>query len=140
MSLLAIHKGFTSGLRKLHPLWQVWVLMLLLVNGIAPLAFLETIEAKVVLVTFLFAAIVQMTMFRIFGFVRLLGLGHILPWAPMVVWLWTRLPPTGAAGAFGKWLLLVIALDTLSLVIDFVDVVRYIAGDRTPSVTVADVG
>lgn len=140
MRLLAIHRGFIAGLRMLHPGWQIWVLLLLLVNLVAPLAFLETIEARVVLVVFLCAAMLQMTMFARLGFVRLLGLGHIVAWLPMVIWLWARLPPTGAAGALGKWMVLVIAIDALSLVIDFADVVRYVAGDRQPTVTLADVG
>ena len=36
---------------------------------------------------------------------------------------------------FGYWLLAVIVLDSLSLMIDVVDVIRYIKGERAPQLS-----
>ncbi len=64
-----------------------------------------------------------------FGFTRILGLGHIL-WIPLVGWLAFRLGQNPADDAFGMWIRGVMLLNTVSLVIDGVDVFRYAAGDR----------
>jgi hypothetical protein len=70
--------------------------------------------------------------------VRLLGLGHSL-WLVMLPWLAVRLLGHGASDGFGKWLVAVIVIDSISVVLDAVDVARWIRGDRTPSVTLADI-
>ena len=67
------------------------------------------------------------------GFTRLLGLGHVL-WVPLVAWLWTRLPQIPAADFFGIWIRSLMAVNAISLVIDTVDVMRYLAGDRTDAI------
>ena len=36
---------------------------------------------------------------------------------------------------FGYWLMVVIVLDSLSLLIDTIDVLRYVKGERTPFLT-----
>ncbi len=64
---------------------------------------------------------------------RLLGLGHIVAWVPMLLWLVPRLRALDPGTAFGRWLLAVVVLDLASLAIDFVDVGRYLAGERQPA-------
>jgi hypothetical protein len=58
-----------------------------------------------------------------------LGLGHIL-WIPLVGWLALRLGQIPADDAFGMWIRGVMLLNTVSLVIDTADVVRFVTGDR----------
>ena len=65
------------------------------------------------------------------GFVRLLGIGHIF-WIPLVIWLGLRLDSAGLNDAFGFWLASVLALNSVSLVIDATDVTRFILGERSP--------
>ena len=107
---------------------------LMVVNAVVPLFHLGTLEARLTLGAFFFGAFAQMALFARFGFVRLLGVGHIL-WLPLVVWIWTRAqeaPP----GGFRNWLLALAVLNAGSLVIDITDVARYVFGDRDPQVTV----
>ncbi len=78
--------------------------------------------------------VIMMTMFAKYGFVRLLGLGHI-PWLFTVPWLWLQLAQTIESGAFYYWLLAVVVIDSISLVIDAVDAVRYWKGERQPTIT-----
>ena len=111
--------------------WVGWVMLLMIANMVIPLFYLGTPEGKVVLGAFVFAALFQTAIFSAKGFVRLLGIGHIA-WVPMVAWLWTRLDLAPAGGLFRYWLLATILLVSLSLLIDAVDVIRYLRGERDP--------
>ncbi len=96
----------------------------------AALFFLGHLEAQVAVIAMLVSMLLMTGLTALTGFTRLLGLGHI-PWVSMVVWLWTRLDQLPADDFFGVWVRVVILLNTISLVIDTVDVVRYAAGDRS---------
>lgn len=111
--------------------WLVWVMLLVAANMIIPLFYFGTLEGKVVLAVFFFGAITQTAIFSAKGFVRLLGIGHIL-WVPMAYWLWTRLDAAPIGGFFRYWILGTIILVSLSLAIDAVDVIRYLRGEREP--------
>ena len=84
---------------------------------------------------FVTSIIIMTDIYRRLGFIRLLGIGHIL-WIPMVLWLWMRLDQTPPLDSTLKyWLIIVIVMNTLSLVLDVVDVIPYIKGDRVPYYT-----
>ena len=112
--------------------WVGWVMLLMVANMVIPLFYLGTPEGKIVLGAFLVGAILQTGIFSAKGFVRLLGIGHIA-WIPMVAWLWTRLDAAPEGSLFRYWLLATIVLVSLSLLIDAVDVIRYLRGERDPS-------
>ncbi len=121
---------FNSGLLKSPASVQAWLLLLIAVNLVVPLFFLGHLEAQVAVIVMLISMLLMIGLTALTGFTRLLGLGHI-PWVPMVVWLWTRLDQLPADEFFGVWVRVLILLNTISLVIDTVDVVRYAAGDRS---------
>lgn len=114
--------------------WFFWMVLLVSANMVTPWFFLGTPESTVVLVGIVASLSIMLTLYAKFGFVRLLGLGHI-PWLFTVPWLWQRLGQTAENGYFYYWLLAVVVLDSISLVIDTVDVTRYWMGDRQPTVT-----
>jgi len=114
--------------------WVAWVGLLMLANMVGPLFFIKTLEAQVVLGAMLGGAAIQMALFKMKGFVRLLGIGHVL-WVPMVIWLALGFEPEQLASPFGLWVAAVMTLNSISLIIDGVDVARYIKGERTPSLT-----
>jgi len=62
-----------------------------------------------------------------------LGLGHIF-WIPLLYFLWMRLEQNPADDFFGLWLRVLMILNAASLIIDVIDVGRYIAGDRSATV------
>ena len=109
--------------------WVGWLGMLTFANFISPLIFITTLEGQVVLGTGIVSAMIQMGIFQAKGFVRLLGIGHS-PWIPMLVWLWPRLD--WDFSIFAYWILALIVLNSLSLIIDAVDVARYLMGERDP--------
>lgn len=138
--MLRVIAGFVRGILTLAKPWWAWIGLLVLVNGLVPIFLFASLEAKVVLAAFLLAGGIQMAIFGFLGFVRLLGLGHIIAWIPLLVWIASRLPEIGAASALGRWLLAVLILDGVSLAIDVADVVRYLRGEREPSFTIDRVG
>ncbi len=124
-------RGFTKGMLSLKKPWVAWLGMLILANMVLPLVFIETLEAQLVLAAAMIGAVFQMAIFHAKGFVRLLGVGHIF-WVPLVFWLWTRLDPAWPDSLFAYWILSVVILDSLSLIVDAVDVLSYVKGDRNP--------
>ena len=114
--------------------WVAWLGLLMGANFIFPLIFITTLEGQVVLATGMVSAMIQMGIFRAKGFVRLLGIGHS-PWVPMLLWLWSRLDLDSSILAY--WILAVIALNSLSLIIDATDVTRYLRGEREPHLSLS---
>ncbi len=125
--------GFLRTMMTFPKPWVVWIMLLMLVNMVIPLFYLGTLEGEVVLGAFVFGALHQGWIFSAKGFVRLLGIGHLV-WIPMVAWLWTRLDVASTGSLFRHWLLATIVLVSLSLLIDAVDVIRYLRGERDPYV------
>jgi hypothetical protein len=111
--------------------WPAWVALLFVVN-LTAVAFLPRVEAWVVLGGLGLGAMLQMAIFARFGFVRLLALGHV-HWLAMVPWLLWRLDGI-AEPAMARWVVAVSLVCGLSLVIDTIDLLRYVRGERTPAV------
>lgn len=122
---------FMRGLMRQPPLVMAWVGMLVLVNGVLALFFLNTLEAKVVLVALAIGGVIMELLTWRHGFTRLLGLGHVL-WLGLVPWLATRVS-LHESGPVVYWLVAVIAFNSLSLVFDVRDVVLYLRGARQES-------
>ena len=110
--------------------WNVWIGMLILVNIGGGLFFIRTAEGQLALICMMAAFLIMWGIYVKKGFVRLLGLGHLIAWTPQVVWYAQVVGET--AGWFKYWLISVIAVNGLSLAIDFVDVIRYSLGDKQP--------
>ena len=113
--------------------WLVWIMLLVAVNLIVPLFYIQTFEAQVTIASIFAAAITQTYIHSKLGFVRLLGLSHIF-WIPLVIWLGLRLGDIGLDSSFGLWLASLVLINSVSLVIDIMDVIRFIAGERSPTV------
>ncbi|MDX2019038.1 MAG: hypothetical protein SF187_02265 [Deltaproteobacteria bacterium] len=108
--------------------WNAWVGVLLLANVAGGLIFISQPEGKAALAATMVGALVMWGVFARLGFVRLLGLGHIVGWLPLNIFLLGRLDDV--AGGMHTWIITIIILNGMSLMIDVVDVFRYIAGDR----------
>jgi hypothetical protein len=110
------------------------VIWLVAVNA-AGLLFVTHAEAQVALAIVGAAVLMQALIYRRRRFVRILGVTHIL-WVPMIAWMATRLgsvPPQESA--FRNWLMVLIATNLLSLVIDVWDAARFVRGERSPHYT-----
>ena len=129
--MLSATKGLMGKLWLLSPGLRLWLLVLILVNVVIPLGFFGRVEAQVTAGMFLIGFSIGVVLFKFQGFTRLLGLMHA-PMIPLVIFLWTRLASAPAETPFGLWLRAVIVLDSIALVFDVADVIRYLAGDHKP--------
>lgn len=108
--------------------WKLWLIWLMSLNT-AAFFFWSRLEGKVTALVWLANGTTMMAMYWIFGYTRILGLSHIIWWTPLLIWLLPRVRAQGFQGAFGVWLGLVLISDFASLVIDYIDVVRFFLGE-----------
>ncbi len=120
---------FHRGIMKMSWPIKAWLGILIAVNVVVPIFFIERVESQVVLATMFLSANLMFVLTARYGFTRILGLGHIL-WIPLAIWLAFRIGEISSGETFGLWIRGVIVLNSTSLVIDVVDVYRYFAGDR----------
>lgn len=124
---------FHKALLAMRMPWPIWLAVMVAVNMIGAIVFFDTIEGKLVVAAVVLGFFIQTAIYSKLGFVRLLGIGHVF-WLALVPWLATRLAEVGLTSAFGYWLAAVVVVDGVSLVIDVVDVARYLRGERAPTV------
>ena len=124
---------FNKGMMRMPIYWQLWLLLLVAVNVVIPFLFVGRLEAQVVLGTMIVNVILMTLLTGLTGFSRLLGLGHS-PWFLLLYFLWAQLEQIPAGDFFGIWIRALIVLNALSLVMDTVDVIRYLRGEREETV------
>ena len=108
-SLAAIGQAWTR-----LPLWvRLWLVWLNLVFLIAPLAAPDL--TRPILVAYLASApLLFAQLAHDGGFRRLLGLGHLIPWTPLLIWLLT-MPLTPYIGVLALTLAICLAFDLFDL-------------------------
>ncbi|MEE8240673.1 MAG: hypothetical protein V3R16_05355 [Nitrospirales bacterium] len=126
---------FNRGVLRLPIGVRLWMLLVGSANFILPVIYFQQSEARIVLLTFLASFLLMVLITGTSGFTRLVGLGHIF-WVPLVLLLVNRLDSIPATDTYGIWLRSVIVLNTISLVLDAVDAVRFARGERSEIVSV----
>ena len=124
---------FMRGMGAFPVGWRVWLMALVLVNLVLPIFLFGHVEARWTILAFFIGFMIGAALVKLQGFTRLLGLVHI-HWFALVPFLWSRAGAVPAGDLFGFWICAVILLNSVSLIIDAVDVVRYIMGDRKSSI------
>ncbi len=120
---------FNKGLMNSSLPVKLWLGLMMIFNMIIPLFFLDRLEAQVVLVAIMASMALMTLITAATGFSRFLGLGHIF-WIPLLFFLWTHLDQIPPDDGFGVWVRALMVINATSLVIDAVDVLRYLAGER----------
>jgi len=121
----------------LQPAWiGTWLMVLLACAFILPISLIfwkKTRIAGIITPIASFAsAFLTGQLYNAFGYVKLLGLGHIVFWTPLVIYL-IMLWRNGEVPKVPQIILsVVIGAILISLVFDYVDLAKYILGDRTP--------
>jgi len=109
-----------------------WVMVLMVMNTLSVL-FLKRVEARWVLAAWIPNGIFMSFLFTQVGYTRMLGLSHVVFWTPLLIYLWRRRAHWNVAGSLtGKWLVGLFVVNLASLVVDYLDVIRYLMGDHTP--------
>ena len=121
-----------------EPLWlQSWVGLLILSHLLAIIFVVGREEHGwrvrpvpiLIIFSFFGAAVVMNWLYANFGYVRLLGLAHLLVWTPVYAWVLYQRKQIGAASLYGKYIHVYLLIAGVSLIIDAVDVIRYLIGD-----------
>ena len=69
---------FNKGMMKMPLPWQLWLMLLVTVNLVIPLFYIDRLESQVVVGVFVASLVLISILTARVGFTRLLGLGHIL--------------------------------------------------------------
>lgn len=103
-----------------------WLNWMGFVNLLLPLAFVwRHWEARIVILVFLANAVFMALLYEQMGYGKHLGLAHVVFWTPLVLWLVTRFDAIRAQSAlFAVYVLVLIATNTISLGIDYADVIE----------------
>ncbi len=115
---------------------QAWVMVLVVVNLAAVLFLLARrdrklhvrMEAVAIVVSFVAAGAAMSWLYEQVGYVRLLGLPHLLFWLPVYVWLVVRFRRNAFTPPFKHYLRVYFLIAGISLLVDYVDVLRYLLG------------
>ncbi len=114
----------------MQPVWlQIWIGWLGLIN-MSAVFFLKRSEARWVLAAIIAAALILNGLYMAYGYQRILGLGHVIAWTPLLIYLYRRRRQWGLETRAGKWIALVFTTDLISLAIDYADVIRFALGER----------
>ncbi len=86
-------------------------------------------EPAALLAAFIAAALVMGRLYDSVGYVRLLGLAHLLCWGPVWIWILLRRKEFEIRSIYGGYIHVYLLIAGISLVIDALDVGRYVLGD-----------
>lgn len=124
---------FIRGLNQMSLPFKIWTLVLAVVNVIVPLFFIFHVEAQLALGVFAANIVALTSLTALLGYTRLVSLGHAL-WLPLIYFFWLQLPEYPIDTAFGIWLRAIIFFNAIALLLDAIDVIRYLRGERAPLV------
>ena len=121
-----------------EPIWlQAWVMVLVVANLGALLfvagrkegRWLVRPEPIAIVASFIASGVFMGWLYGQVGYVRLLGLAHLVCWGPVWIWILSRRRAIGTDTLFGKYVHLYLAIAGASLLIDAIDVIRHLLGD-----------
>jgi hypothetical protein len=111
-----------------RPAWiPIWVLFQMIAN-IASVGFWSEPLAKVIFLTFMVSAMLMMGLYSMFGFEKILGMGHVL-WIPLLVYVLMEIPI--AKDTFKSYLIIFSVTIAISLAFDIVDVWKYFSSRKS---------
>lgn len=86
-------------------------------------------EALAIIAAFLLAGEFMEYLYQQYGYVRLLGLAHIVCWSPVYAWIITHRKDYEETPYFAKYVMFYLIMAGISLTIDVIDVARYALGE-----------
>lgn len=121
----------------LQPEWVGhWLKWLFFGAFLLPLALLVWKESRVAAVVTVVASVAggfaTNWLYGIYGYVKLLGLPHIVVWTPLAIYLVVQMRKPDMPKAPRVIMGVVLGTIVISLAFDYADVVRYVLGEQTP--------
>ncbi len=122
-----------------QPEWvQIWLNVLLVGAFILPLALLIWRQTRLTAVLCVAAGLAGgLTidwMYGQLGYVKLLGLPHLIVWTPLAIWLVKQIRREDMPVWPRRAMVVILATIAISLAFDYTDVARYLLGERTPTI------
>lgn len=119
------------------PAWiGIWLNIMLVGIFVLPVVLLFWRASRIAGIATLIASVVGVIavgwMYDQLGWVRLLGLPHVILYTPVAIYLWQRLRDPDLPVWPWRVMLLVFATILITLAFDYVDVIRYLLGDSAP--------
>ena len=116
-------------------IWLMWLVVVVFL-GPATLLFSKVTRRDAVILILINFAIygAMLWLFAQVGFVRLLGIVHVIIWTPAAIYLWKRLKNPAIIFPFRQIIWLILATIIGSLAFDYLDVTRYLLGDTASMV------
>ncbi|WP_298297503.1 hypothetical protein [uncultured Litoreibacter sp.] len=119
----------------LQPAWVgIWLNVLFLGAFVLPVALLFWKPSRMVavwtLIASLLAGVSVVWMFGQMGYVKLLGLPHLILWTPLAIYLWRQIGRIDMPIWPRRIMWVILGIIVISLAFDYVDVARYILGER----------
>ena len=119
----------------LQPTWvQIWLNVLLLGAFILPLSFLIWRQSRVAGIATIAVSVVAgfsiAWMYSQLGYVKLLGLPHVILWTPLAVFLWRQIRRADMPAWPRRLMSVSLVIIVISLVFDYADVARWLLGER----------
>ena len=123
----------------LQPLWvQYWLYVVILGIVVLPLTLLmwkqTRLTALITVAASILAGVGVSKLYDQLGYVKLLGLPHVILWTPLVWYLWRQIKRNDMPEWPRRIMMLVLAVFVASLVFDYVDVARYVLGERAANI------
>jgi len=132
------YADLSEAIMATQPSWLIAYLYVLVAANLGAIFFIAKktengwrprYEAIAIVVAFLLAGQFMEYLFRQLGYVRLLGLAHIVFWGPVYAWIVTHRKDYLASPYFAKFIIFYLVMSGISLTIDVIDVVRYLLGE-----------
>lgn len=118
-----------------QPQWvQYWLYVLIFGIVVLPLSLLIWKQTRLTAIITVAASVIAglgvSWLYDRLGYVKLLGLPHIILWTPLVIYLFGQIKRQDMPIWPKRILMAVLAVFVVSLVFDYVDVARYVLGER----------
>lgn len=130
--------SFQEHIALMPPVIKYWIIWQGLAMVAASLLLLilkgNRRDGAIMLAAMALAFVLMQLLFNAVGFVRLLGLPHVVAWTPLAIYLTMRLRGGAFAGFRKLAVLMVLVTICISLAFDYVDVARYLMGETAPMV------
>jgi hypothetical protein len=118
-----------------QPSWVRWWLnwMGIVIIGSIVILLISKITRRdsiIILATSVIVFLCMTWLYQEIGYVRLLGIVHVVIWTPLAIYFWQRLKNPAIVAPFRQVISVFLVTIVVSLLLDYADVVRYLLGER----------
>ena len=114
-----------------QPLWLViWIGCLIGVHVLAVPFAIKDWRPRIMIIVMILNGVFMSALFNAYGYTRILGLSHVIFWTPLLAYLWKSRKVHPERIWTGRFIRISMVVIFVSLLVDYVDVIRYVLGDR----------